>query len=225
MLSAIGNIVGLHNIRAASRMNKKFVVFVSEEHMVATVVEHGLFIEPNTYLSMFALQAPTVKVNNNNIPPFIRNQDLCNQLNKFGKVVSRISMVPMRHVSDKFKHVMSFKRVVYMILPENGKTLNVVLSVKIDGFEYKMFASSEVMTCFGCGAYGHVKSVCPNAVTPQESEGAVKNDSSSPQTNGEKVNREPTPAPPSPPPHRLRCSTNWTRPPRPALERGGVIVT
>ena len=106
-------------------------------------------------------------------------------------------MVPMRHVSDKFKHVMSFKRVVYMILPENGKTLNVVLSVKIDGFEYKLFASSEVMTCFGCGAYGHVKSVCPNAVTPQESEGAVRNDSSSPQTNGEKVNREPSPAPPT----------------------------
>ena len=107
-----------------------------------------------------------------------------------------------------------------MILPENGKTLNVVLSVKIEGFEYKMFASSEVMTCFGCGVYGHVKSVCPNAVTPQESEGAVRNDSSSPQTNGEKVNREPSPAP-----HRLRCSTNWTRPPRPVLERGGVIVT
>ena len=83
-----------------------------------------------------------------------------------------------------------------MILPENGKTLNVVLSVKIEGFEYKMYASSEVMTCFGCGAYGHVKSVCPNAVTPQESEGAVRNDSSSLQTNGEKVNREPSPAPP-----------------------------
>ena len=49
VLSAIGNIVGLHNIRAASRMNKKFVVFVSKEHMV---VEQGLFIEPNTYLSV-----------------------------------------------------------------------------------------------------------------------------------------------------------------------------
>ena len=33
-----------------------------------------------------------------------------------------------------------------------------LLIVKIDGFEYKMYASSEVMTCFGCGAYGHVKS-------------------------------------------------------------------
>ena len=108
VLSAIGNIVGSHNIRAASRMNKKFVVFVSEEHMVATIVEHGLFIEPNIYLSMFALQKPTVKVNVSNIPPFIKNQDLCNQLNHFGKVVSRISMVPMRNVNDKFKHVMSF---------------------------------------------------------------------------------------------------------------------
>ena len=46
VLSPIGNIVGSHNIRAACRMNKKFVVFVSEEHMVAMVIEHGLFIEP-----------------------------------------------------------------------------------------------------------------------------------------------------------------------------------
>ena len=60
--SLFGNIVGLHNIRAASRMNKKFVVFVLEEHMVATVVEHGLFIEPNTYLSVFALQAQQLKL-------------------------------------------------------------------------------------------------------------------------------------------------------------------
>ena len=73
VLSAIGNIIGSHNIHAASCMNKKFVVFVSEEHMGATIVEHGLFIEPNTYLSVFALQAPTVKVNMSNIPPFIKN--------------------------------------------------------------------------------------------------------------------------------------------------------
>ena len=122
VLSTIGNIVGSHNIRAACRMNKKFVVFVSEEHVVVTIVEHGLFIEPNTYLSVFALQAPTVEITITNIPPFPRNQDLCNQLNRFGKVVWRISMVPMCNVSDKFKHVMSFKRVVYMILPENEKT-------------------------------------------------------------------------------------------------------
>ena len=87
---------------------KKFVVLVSEEHMGATIVEHGLFIEPNTYLSVFASQAPPVKFSISNIPPFIKNQDLCNQLNKFGKVVSRISMVPMRHVRDKFytRHVL-----------------------------------------------------------------------------------------------------------------------
>ena len=60
VFSTIGYIVGSQNICAASRMNTKFVMFVSEEHMVATVVEHGLFIEPNTYLSVFALQAPTV---------------------------------------------------------------------------------------------------------------------------------------------------------------------
>ena len=48
---------------------------------------------------------------------------------------------------------------------------------------------------FWCGAYWHMKSVCPSAVTPQESEGVVRNDSSSPHTDGEKVNQEPSPPP------------------------------
>ena len=125
--------------------------------MVATVVEQGLFIEPNTYLSVLTFQAPTVKVNISNIPPFIKNQDSCNQLNKFDEVVSKISMVPMRNVSDKFKHGMSFKRVVHMILPENEKTLNVVLSAKNNGFEYKMvclLGGHDVFLVWGLRAYG-----------------------------------------------------------------------
>ena len=50
VLLAIGKIVGLHNIHAASRMNKKVVVFVSEVHMVTSVVEQGLVVHPDLFL-------------------------------------------------------------------------------------------------------------------------------------------------------------------------------
>ena len=77
-------------------------------------------------------------------------------------------MVPLYSSSGKFKHVMTFKRVVYMILPENVNQLNVVFSAKIDDHVYKMYASTDVMTCHICGAYGYVKNSCPNVAMSSE---------------------------------------------------------
>ena len=41
--------------------------------------------------------------------------------------------------------MMTFKRVLYMILPENEQKLNVVLPEKINGHVYRMYASTDVM--------------------------------------------------------------------------------
>ena len=87
VLLAIGNIIGSHHIRAASRMDKKLVIFVSDVHMVNSVVERGLFIEPDFYLTVSSLQTPMTKINITNVPPFIKNEELCAQLRRFGTVV------------------------------------------------------------------------------------------------------------------------------------------
>ena len=42
IIIAVGGIIGTVNVLAASRMNKKVVVFVLQESMVAIVVESGL---------------------------------------------------------------------------------------------------------------------------------------------------------------------------------------
>ena len=87
VLLAIGNIIGSHHIRAASHMDKKLVIFVSDVHMVNSVVERGLFVEPDLYLTVSSLQTPATKINITNVPPFIKNEELCAQLRRFGTVV------------------------------------------------------------------------------------------------------------------------------------------
>ena len=52
MLLAIVKIVGFHNIHAASRLNKKVVVFVSEVHMV-TPLWNKTFSYTPTCFSLF----------------------------------------------------------------------------------------------------------------------------------------------------------------------------
>ena len=49
VILAVGEIIGLENVKAASRMNKHVVIFVSIVNMVAQVVEHGLFFLPTCW--------------------------------------------------------------------------------------------------------------------------------------------------------------------------------
>ena len=48
---SVGKIIGNQNVRAASKMNKKIVVFVSDEKFVHDVVSTGLTTETSLYIS------------------------------------------------------------------------------------------------------------------------------------------------------------------------------
>ncbi|KAI3363559.1 hypothetical protein L3Q82_012167 [Scortum barcoo] len=48
-----------------------------------------------------------------------------------------------------------------MVLRENSDELNLSFNFKVDGFSYMVFATSETMKCFGCGAQGHLIRSCP----------------------------------------------------------------
>ncbi|XP_038566621.1 uncharacterized protein LOC119897117 [Micropterus salmoides] len=56
-----------------------------------------------------------------------------------------------------------------MILNNSNEELNLSFQLKIDGFDYVLFATSDVMKCFGCGKEGHVIRVCPEKPAGTES--------------------------------------------------------
>lgn len=56
-----------------------------------------------------------------------------------------------------------------MILNNSKEELNLSFRLKIDGFDYVLFATSDVMKCFGCGKEGHVIRVCPEKPAGTES--------------------------------------------------------
>uniref|UniRef100_A0A8C4WXL2 CCHC-type domain-containing protein n=1 Tax=Eptatretus burgeri TaxID=7764 RepID=A0A8C4WXL2_EPTBU len=95
-------------------------------------------------------------------PPFITNDKLMCILSRYGTVVSKIS-IPLRARDERIKHVMSFRRQVYMVLPDRGDdtSLNISFQVTLNKYEYQMYATSASLTCFNCGVFGHVKRFCP----------------------------------------------------------------
>ena len=160
---SVGKIIGNQNVRAASKMNKKIVVFVSDEKFVHDVVSSGLTTETGLFILASPMDTPSMRIVISNVPPFITNDKLMCILSRYGTVVSKISMIPLRARDERIKHVMSFRRQVYMILPDRGDDtgLNISFKVTLNKYEYQMYATSASLTCFNCGAFGHVKRFCP----------------------------------------------------------------
>ncbi len=55
-----------------------------------------------------------------NVPPFVSDEILTQALSRHGKLVSPIKKIPLRSESPLLKHIVSFRRFVYMIIPEDA---------------------------------------------------------------------------------------------------------
>lgn len=76
------------------------------------------------------------------------------------RLFQAIKKITLGCKSPLLKHVVSFRRQVYMVL-SGVEELNIVLKFKIDEFIYLIFASTEHFKCYGCGKEGHLLRSCP----------------------------------------------------------------
>ena len=114
---AVGNIIGFEHVRTASRLNQKVVVFVSHENFVHDVVSEGLTTDNGVFMLASPMDTPAVKIVVSNVPPLLPNDILLSVLSRYGPVVSRMSMIPLRSSDKRIKHGMSFHRQVYRYFP------------------------------------------------------------------------------------------------------------
>ncbi|TWW77600.1 Transposon TX1 uncharacterized 82 kDa protein ORF 1 [Takifugu flavidus] len=137
-------------------MKRALVLFVDKVEQVNRLVETGISVggrfeavlpQPSTRVTLI-------------VPPFISEEFLARDLARFGKIVSPIRKVLSGCKSPLLKHVVSHRRQVYMILNNRAEELNVCFHVKVEDFDYMLYASSSVMKCFGCGEEGHLIRAC-----------------------------------------------------------------
>lgn len=188
---AIGEKVGHDNVVSAARMNNAVVIFLSSVSLANDLVESGVDIN-GVFTPVLPLSTPSKKVTLSNIPPFIKDDVLVDVLSRYGKIVSSVKKITISSNSALLKHVVSFRRFVYMILKDNAEELNLTFNVKVDNFNYVVYATTGSLSCFKCGKSGHLIRDCPqkqrvsgaeslpneNAVTPSEGNAG---------TNGERV--------------------------------------
>lgn len=139
-------------------MNSAVVIFLDDIDKVNQLIENGVVIR-GTFIPVLSLVNPAKKISN--VPPFLKNEVLAKELQRHRQLVSPIKLIPMSCKSPHLKHVMFFRRQVLMVLKNNDEELNLVFKFKIDGYDYTIHATSEMMKCFGCGTVGHLIHSCP----------------------------------------------------------------
>lgn len=157
---AVGEVVGHDKILSAARMNSAVVLFLETVELANSIVEKGVVIN-DIFTSVFPLSTPSKKVIISNVPPFVKDEFLTKTLSRYGKLISPIRKIAISTNSAQLKHVVSFRRFVYMTLNNSREDLDLTLNVTVDGFVYPIYVSSSVMKCFGCGQNGHLVRLCP----------------------------------------------------------------
>ncbi|KAL0148443.1 hypothetical protein M9458_056253, partial [Cirrhinus mrigala] len=150
---AVGQVVGFDSVLSASRMNSAVVVFLDSVEKVNSIVQSGVVIQ-DTLTPVMPLLQPAKKVILSNVPPFIKDELLIAELSRHGKIVSQMKKIPLGCKSPLLKHVVCFRRQVYMVLKNDAEDLNVTFKFRIDGFDYVVFATSDTMKCFRAAVAG-----------------------------------------------------------------------
>ena len=104
---------------------------------------------------------PASKITLANVPPFISDEFLIEELSRHGKVVSLIRKVLLGCKSPLLRHVMPHRRQLVMILNNQNEEFDYRFRVCVDDFDYILFETLSTVKCFGCGQEGHLIRACP----------------------------------------------------------------
>ena len=107
-INASGELIGCENIRAASRMFHKIVVFVSKVHLAHIVVQNGLVLGDDQYVPVSSWDTRASKILLSNVLPTLSEEEILQKLGQsvlWCRELLNIPCAPWRESLDTHRNV------------------------------------------------------------------------------------------------------------------------
>jgi len=181
-IMGVGKLIGPKNVIFASRItNQRICIYLASKQVLEKFMNEnkGVHIGDSFYPAK-RLVAPSKRIILSNVSPSIPNSVIYDELERLKlRTVSAISFIGAGVNDPNYRHVLSFRRQVYISM-EDEPELPASILIKYNGESNRIYFTSDEMRCFLCNALGHTSVVCP---THKKSDDNEKAKQSSEKTN------------------------------------------
>lgn len=164
---ATADIVPGADMMYSSRLSGgRICVFLrTEENVIRLVQEGGLLVRGN-FIPIRRYVTQATKIVLSNVSPIISNDQISKELTKIGKLASTIRNISNGYKRPDIAHMISFRRIVYMII---DKPDNIPETINIDHEDknYLIFVSCDDILCYKCKGSGHIARNCKKIISQQ----------------------------------------------------------
>lgn len=163
-VTAISKIIPAENIQFVSRIsNNRFCVFFNSQDVMENLLktQSSIHVE-GIEIPIRRLINASKRIILSNVYLTIPNQLILNALHELGiKTTSQISHMKAGFATEKFSHILSFRRQVYINQDSMSKLPNSI-TVTVENTMFRIFITDDTVTCFQCHQTGHFSNQCKN---------------------------------------------------------------
>jgi hypothetical protein len=149
---ALNQITEASNIISASRIsNNRFCIFLKSQQIVDDLINnHSAIFIDNIRVLIRKLINPSKRIILSNVYPAISNNIITDvHMNLGVKITSPITALKAGFQLDKFAHITSFRRQLY-INPDDFSKLPGSIAISFENTTYRIFITDDIVTCFLC---------------------------------------------------------------------------
>lgn len=162
VLRAVADCVGGSNIHYCTRLsNGRICLYLTNEECVNQITDDGGIIIGGIYVSCRRYVSEAKKIVISNCPPELTDNDLKKILEPYGRIVSAPNRLRVTTAHSDLKHIKSWRRSIFMMLPNEAQPLPPRLIItSSDGLRNTLYIEKDEILCTYCHAPGHTEQRC-----------------------------------------------------------------